>query len=77
MLPSVLSSNVCSLIGGVDRYAVSVLWELDPKTYQVISVWYGRTLIKSSYKLFYEAAQDIVNGNKLSHLVFRPLWPVA
>jgi exoribonuclease R len=36
MLPAVLSGNVCSLLGGVDRYAVSVLWELDPKTYEVM-----------------------------------------
>lgn len=62
MLPSVLSSNICSLLGGVDRFAVSVLWELDPVTFKVISVWYGRTLIKSAYKLFYEAAQDIIDG---------------
>lgn len=68
MLPSVLSANVCSLLGGVDRYAVSVLWELDPSTYQVISVWYGRTLIRSSYKLFYEAAQDIINGKSAEEM---------
>ena len=35
MLPSVLSSNICSLIGGVDRFAVSVLWEIHPKTHEV------------------------------------------
>ncbi len=64
MLPHVLSGNVCSLLGGVDRYAVSVLWELDPKTHEVISVWYGRTVIKSSYKLCYEAAQDVIDGVK-------------
>ncbi|KAJ8307659.1 hypothetical protein KUTeg_014786 [Tegillarca granosa] len=29
MLPSILSANLCSLISGVDRYAVSVIWELD------------------------------------------------
>ncbi len=62
MLPSVLSGNVCSLLGGVDRYAVSVMWELEPKTFKVLDVWYGRTVIRSSYKLFYEAAQDIIDG---------------
>jgi hypothetical protein len=35
MLPPVLSANICSLLSGVDRYAMSVLWELDPDTYQV------------------------------------------
>ena len=63
MLPSALSSNVCSLLSNVDRFAVSVLWELDPNhPEKVISTWYGRTLIKSSYKLTYEQAQDIIDG---------------
>ena len=35
MLPEVLSSNLCSLLGGVDRYAVSVIWELDARTHKV------------------------------------------
>ena len=35
MLPDVLSSNLCSLLGGVDRYAVSVIWELDGRTHKV------------------------------------------
>lgn len=54
MLPSILSSDLCSLIGGVDRYAVSVIWKLRPETYEVEKVWYGRTIISSSYKMFYE-----------------------
>ena len=35
------------------RYAVSVMWELDA-AYNVQKVWYGRTVIRSRYKLFYE-----------------------
>ena len=56
MLPEILSADLCSLIGGVDRYAVSVLWELKPFTFEVIKdkVWYGRTIIRSAYKMFYE-----------------------
>nr|KAG5699567.1 hypothetical protein BaRGS_033763 [Batillaria attramentaria] len=61
MLPGVLSANLCSLISGKDRYAVSVMWEMSPK-FEVISVWYGRTIIHSHYKLFYEMAQQICNG---------------
>ncbi|PIK57161.1 putative DIS3-like exonuclease 1 [Apostichopus japonicus] len=59
MLPAILSSDLCSLIGGVDRYAVSVIWKLKPDTYEVEKVWYGRTIISSAYKMFYEAAQMI------------------
>ena len=54
MLPEVLSADLCSLIGGVDRYAVSVMWQLDPLTYEVRKVWYGRTIIRSAHKMFYE-----------------------
>ncbi|XP_030879962.1 DIS3-like exonuclease 1 isoform X4 [Leptonychotes weddellii] len=63
MLPSILSADLCSLLGGVDRYAVSVIWELDKTSYEIKKVWYGRTIIRSAYKLFYEAAQELLDGN--------------
>ncbi|KAK3090437.1 hypothetical protein FSP39_011852 [Pinctada imbricata] len=68
MLPAVLSSNLCSLISGVDRYAMSVIWELDSK-YEVVDVWYGKTIIRSSYKLFYEMAQAIHDGMSTADIV--------
>ncbi|XP_061743440.1 DIS3-like exonuclease 1 [Nerophis ophidion] len=73
MLPAVLSADLCSLLGGVDRYAMSVLWELDAHTLAVNKVWYGRTIIRSSYQLHYELAQALLNGvqtevPELSHL---------
>ncbi|KAI5163806.1 Dis3-Like Exonuclease 1 [Manis pentadactyla] len=63
MLPSVLSADLCSLLGGVDRYAVSVMWELDKTSYEIKKVWYGRTIVQSAYKLCYEAAQELLDGN--------------
>lgn len=48
---NMLSHYVC--IFHMSRYAVSVLWKLD-SDYQVKSVWYGRTIIRSKYKLAYE-----------------------
>nr|XP_040130317.1 DIS3-like exonuclease 1 isoform X2 [Ictidomys tridecemlineatus] len=45
------------------RYAVSVMWELDETSYEIKKVWYGRTIIRSAYKLFYEAAQELLDGN--------------
>nr|XP_045016823.1 DIS3-like exonuclease 1 [Jaculus jaculus] len=63
MLPSILSADLCSLLGGVDRYAVSVMWELDKSSYEIQKVWYGRTIIRSAYKLCYEAAQELLEGN--------------
>ncbi|KAK7912656.1 hypothetical protein WMY93_012867 [Mugilogobius chulae] len=64
MLPEVLSANLCSLLGGVDRYAMSVLWELDADSLEVKNVWFGRTLIRSSYQLHYELAQALLNGDE-------------
>uniref|UniRef100_A0A3Q3G4H8 DIS3-like exonuclease 1 n=1 Tax=Kryptolebias marmoratus TaxID=37003 RepID=A0A3Q3G4H8_KRYMA len=64
MLPAVLSSDLCSLLGGADRYAMSVLWELDAQTLAVTKVWFGRTLIRSSYQLHYELAQALLNGEE-------------
>ncbi|MGH0140895.1 UNVERIFIED_CONTAM: hypothetical protein FKN15_049149 [Acipenser sinensis] len=63
MLPPILSADLCSLLGSVDRYAMSVMWELDKSSYEVKRVWYGRTIIRSSYKLFYEAAQALLDGD--------------
>ncbi|XP_038076853.1 DIS3-like exonuclease 1 isoform X2 [Patiria miniata] len=67
MLPTILSADLCSLIGGVDRYAMSVMWQLDPQTYEVRKVWYGRTVIRSSHKMFYEAAQALHDGKDVRH----------
>ncbi|XP_023568332.1 DIS3-like exonuclease 1 [Octodon degus] len=63
MLPSALSADLCSLLGGVDRYAVSVMWQLDKTSYEIKAVWYGRTIIRSAYKLCYEAAQELLARN--------------
>jgi len=47
MLPSLLSSDLCSLHGGVDRLAVSVIWTISPDFKQVKSTWFGRTVIRN------------------------------
>ncbi|KAM3838279.1 DIS3-like exonuclease 1 [Diretmus argenteus] len=73
MLPSVLSADLCSLLGGVDRYAMSVLWELDASTLAVNKVWYGRTIIRSSYQLHYELAQALLNGEEAEVPELSPL----
>ncbi|XP_054692516.1 DIS3-like exonuclease 1 isoform X1 [Grus americana] len=63
MLPSVLSADICSLLSGVDRYAVSVLWELEKESYEMLRVCYDKTIIRSAYKLVYEAAQGLLDGD--------------
>lgn len=59
MLPGILSEDLCSLREGVDRFAVSVIWEFDATNFTIINVWYGRTIINSCHALYYELAQRI------------------
>ena len=47
MLPPVLSAQLCSLLGGVERYAVSCVWEIHHQSYKVRRCWYGKTVIRS------------------------------
>ncbi|XP_024518625.1 DIS3-like exonuclease 1 isoform X2 [Selaginella moellendorffii] len=66
MLPSVLSENLCSLVGGKDRLAVSVIWTLDRQSnFEVVKTWFGRTIIRSRYQLFYAQAETIMEGKRL------------
>lgn len=64
-----MSVGIFSCAAGVTdtlqfRYAMSVLWELDEESLEVRAVWYGRTLIRSSYQLHYELAQALLNGEQ-------------
>lgn len=61
MAALVLGGGV-SHVSGAPRYAVSVMWQLDVHTLAVRDVWFGRTIIRSSYQLHYELAQELLNG---------------
>jgi ribonuclease R len=61
MLPHKLSSNLCSLKEGVDRLTVSVEMEID-KTGKVLKHKVFPSVIKSSKRLTYEFAQEILDG---------------
>ncbi|KAK1930635.1 DIS3-like exonuclease 1 [Phytophthora citrophthora] len=64
MLPSVLSADLCSLHENRDRFAVSVVWELDGKNYDVVegSTWFGRTIIRNCSSMTYEQAHRLLQG---------------
>lgn len=68
MLPSLLSSNLCSLHGGKDRFAVSVLWilERDGETgewgHVPKSTWVGRTIIHNCQAMTYDQAHNILHS---------------
>lgn len=62
MLPTVLSSDLCSLHGGVDRLTVSVIWTFDSGLNEVKSTWYGRSVIRNCAAMTYDQADNILQG---------------
>lgn len=59
MLPRILCENLCSLNANVDRLAFSVVWTLDAEA-NILSEWFGRTVIRSCAKLAYGHAQEVI-----------------
>ena len=56
MLPMLLGTNLCSLKPYVDRFAFSVIWELDENA-DIVNVEYNKSVIKSREAFSYEQAQ--------------------
>ncbi|KAH8675907.1 hypothetical protein BX600DRAFT_377283 [Xylariales sp. PMI_506] len=56
MLPMLLGTDLCSLKPYVERYAFSVLWELNPSA-DIINVRFTKSVIKSREAFSYEQAQ--------------------
>jgi exosome complex exonuclease DIS3/RRP44 len=56
MLPMLLGTNLCSLKPYVDRFAFSVIWELDENA-EIVNVDYMKSIIKSREAFSYEQAQ--------------------
>ncbi|MNQ01400.1 Ribonuclease R [compost metagenome] len=59
MLPEVLSNYACSLRPHEEKYTFSAVFEINPKA-QVVSQWFGRTVIYSNQRFSYEEAQYII-----------------
>jgi VacB/RNase II family 3'-5' exoribonuclease len=64
MLPSALSENLCSLNPKVDRYAFSVMWDLDSQGNIIGEEWIGRTIVRSCVKLSYTDAQIVIDAKE-------------
>lgn len=60
MLPEVLSNDLCSLRPNEDRLAFSAVFEITPNA-EVVSEWYGQTIIHSDRRFTYEEAQEILD----------------
>jgi protein SSD1 len=63
MLPTRVSTELCSLVPGEDRLTVSVVFKADPTTGIVDEdVWIGKGVIKSAGRLDYDQVNAIVKG---------------
>lgn len=59
MLPEVLSNFACSLRPNEEKYTFSAIFELDAKA-QLVSQWFGRTVIYSDQRFAYEEVQSMI-----------------
>ncbi|GMI11060.1 hypothetical protein TrVE_jg3319 [Triparma verrucosa] len=62
MLPGLLTTELCSLKPGVDRYAFSVIWEMTPEG-EVVDVEFRKSIIHSIKGLTYQQAQELIDGD--------------
>jgi len=61
MLPEKLSNNLCSLVPHEDRLSFSAMFEFNQK-FEIVSEWFGRTVIHSDRRFTYEEAQEIIEN---------------
>lgn len=64
MLPPRLSSEICSLSPGEERFTVSVVLKVDLENGQVVGdeAWIGKAMIKSAGKLTYDEVDAVIYG---------------
>jgi exosome complex exonuclease DIS3/RRP44 len=69
MLPALLTTDLCSLKGNVDRFAFSVLWKISPEG-DIIDVDFCKSIIHSIAALTYQQAQGMIDtpGNGDDHI---------
>jgi len=67
MLPHVLSNDVCSLNPNEDKLTFSAVFDISLSG-EVLSKWFGRTIINSNKRFSYEEAQEIIDGHLSSPL---------
>lgn len=63
MLPERLSNHLCSLRPNEDKLCFSAVFEIDEKA-NILSEWFGKTVIHSDRRLSYEEAQEIIEGKE-------------
>ena len=66
MLPHALSNDLCSLVPGEDRLALTAFLEVDQGG-TLTGTRFEKTVIRSAHKLSYEEAQGILDGRETGH----------
>ena len=77
MLPTILSSNLCSLHDNVDRLAVSVIITMSPDFDEVKSRWFGRTIIHNCAAMTYDQADNILHDRAPEDADQAPPFPLT
>jgi exosome complex exonuclease DIS3/RRP44 len=72
MVPELLSSNLCSLRGNVERFAFSCIWEIDEAA-KVVKTKFHKSVIESKAALTYEEAQIIIDDKNKNDEVAQSL----
>jgi ribonuclease R len=67
MLPEKLSNELCSLRPKEDKLTFSAIFEMD-KNANVISEWFGRTIIHSDRRFTYEEVWEIIQAQTGDHV---------
>uniref|UniRef100_A0A0N5C333 RNB domain-containing protein n=1 Tax=Strongyloides papillosus TaxID=174720 RepID=A0A0N5C333_STREA len=64
MLPDILSEELCGLIKGRDRFAISVVWKITEEG-EVIDEWIGKTVVNSKGQLCYEDVNTLYENSEV------------
>ena len=67
MLPERLSNGLCSLRPKEDKLCFSAVFEMD-KEANIITEWYGKTIIHSDRRFTYEEVQEIIEAKAGDHV---------
>ena len=65
MLPEKLCNDVCSLRQDEEKLCFSAVFEMNDKA-EVLSQWFGKTVICSNQRYAYEQAQSLIDGERHS-----------
>ncbi|XP_017777502.1 PREDICTED: exosome complex exonuclease RRP44 [Nicrophorus vespilloides] len=72
MVPVLLSSNLCSLRGGEERFAFSCVWIMD-KEANILETRFHKSIIKSKKAMTYEEAQMVIDDKHQVHSIAQSL----